>query len=120
MAEFVERNGPRFTSQQRAQNRREALTMAEMGMSQMAIASHFGVNQSVIHVWLKKERGDRHYIALRGAAKIRAELVCCDIFEQMRAVHGDVLAQQRLRESKAYHDICYFGEWAARIVEQVQ
>ena len=94
--------------------------MAETGMSQMAIANHFDVNQSVIHHWLRRERGDRHYMALRGATKIRAELVCCDIFEQMQAVGGDLLAQQRLRESKAYHDICYFGEWAARIVEQVQ
>lgn len=94
--------------------------MAEAGMTQAQIGKRFNVNQSVVHHWLRRERGDSHYIAMRGAAKIRAELVCCDIFEQMCAVHGDVLAQQRLRESKAYHDICYFGEWAARIAEQVQ
>ena len=116
----MERNGPRFTSLERAAARREALLMAETGMSQVEIANRFDVSQSVIHVWLKKERGDRHYMALRAAAKIRQELVCCDIFEQMQAVGGDLLAQQRLRESKAYHDGCYFGEWAARIAADMQ
>jgi predicted transcriptional regulator len=120
VAEFVERNGPRFTSLERAAARREALLMAETGMSQVEIAKHFDVNQSVIHVWLRKERGEEHYMALRAAAKIREKLVCCDIFEQMEELRGDLLAQQRLRESKAYHDICYFGEWAARIASDVR
>jgi hypothetical protein len=56
----------------------------------------------------------------RAAAKIRTELVCCDIFQQMEAVSGDLLAQQRIRESKAYHAICYYGEWAAQIAAKVQ
>lgn len=120
MTQRVERDGPRFTAQERADNRREALQMSQAGVSQREIGNHFNVNQSVVHHWLRRERGDSHYMAMRAGAKIRAELVCCDIFEQMRAVHGDVLAQQRLRESPAYHDICYFGEWAARIAEQVQ
>lgn len=109
--------GAKYDAVRRAACKLEALAMSQDGFSQRAIASQFGVSQPTVSHWL---RSIVPPVQGRVAAEIRAELVCCDIFEQMDTVFGDVLAQQRLRESKAYHDICYFGEWAARIAEKVQ
>lgn len=61
------------------------------------------------------------------AYRIRAELVCCDIYERM---HQEALkgywdnrmgtyvmpkSWRDLKRSADYHDLCYFGEWSARI-----
>lgn len=56
------------------------------------------------------------------ARRIRNEMVCCDIFEVMEGlldpVTGAVTPQWReAKRSYAYHDVCYFGEWAAREAE---
>lgn len=61
------------------------------------------------------------------AYRIRAELVCCDIYARMVAtisertwdpINGHDLTEfLNLKASADYHDICYFGEWAARLVE---
>lgn len=53
--------------------------------------------------------------------EIRDELVCCDIFERMELLTeaGNPTPEWRaLRRSHEYHDLCYFGEWAARIAEK--
>lgn len=55
----------------------------------------------------------------RIAAKIRAELVCCDIYARMEAC--DAAGDEEwmlLRHSSDYHAICFYGEWAARLAEQ--
>lgn len=61
-------------------------------------------------------------VALKQRARlVREEFVCCDIYQRME----DALDSQRcitqawrdLRGSGAYHEVCYYGEWAARIVE---
>lgn len=58
---------------------------------------------------------------------IRAELVCCDIYDKLNAgLYEDECERcvcdkthaMRRRAAKAdgsWHDICYFGEWAARL-----
>lgn len=50
------------------------------------------------------------------AAAIRAELVCCDIFERIEVlrVDDDVAFRAQLYRG---HDVCYWGEAAARIAE---
>lgn len=51
----------------------------------------------------------------RAAARIRDELVCCDIYARVQ--RGELTLRQA-RKSRAWHDLCYWGEAAARIAEQ--
>lgn len=46
------------------------------------------------------------------AQRIRAELVCCDIFERKSGTREWEAA------SRGEHSICYWGEAAARIAEE--
>lgn len=50
---------------------------------------------------------------------IRAELVCCDIYEKLTFGTPDNREFRRrklaARMDHSYHDICYFGEWSARL-----
>ena len=67
--------------------------------------------------------------AARKAMEIRAELVCCDIYQRLvdcaKAAHDPDpevrqvarVAQKELYGSTEYHAICHWGEYAARIVE---
>lgn len=61
------------------------------------------------------------------AELIRGELVCCNIFHRMEAVVPPWNADPQLRDwsewkklkaSHDYHDLCFFGEWSAVIVEK--
>lgn len=61
------------------------------------------------------------------AFRIRAELVCCDIYEKVQqeaarlekeghpGPHQNAIGRAILR--KEWHDLCYWGEAAARIAE---
>lgn len=58
---------------------------------------------------------------------IRAEMVCCDIYQRMESVwkspgtRGTPQEREQwraLKKSHEYHDICYFGEWAAQLAER--
>lgn len=58
------------------------------------------------------------------ALKIRAELVCCDIYQicadslwPTPQMHWEDW-QVELNSRRQRHAICYYGEWAARIAEQ--
>lgn len=66
----------------------------------------------------------------RVAYRIRAELVCCDIFEKLQALIPDNYdpsdlaqmtainaAMREAKKSSDYHEICYYGGWAASIAE---
>lgn len=66
--------------------------------------------------------------AAETAEKIRAELVCCDIYQRLvdcwKAGDADPEARKAARvmekelfNSTEYHAICHWGECAARIVE---
>lgn len=66
--------------------------------------------------------------AARKAMEIRAELVCCDIYQRLvdcwKANDSDPavrkaarVAEKELFASTEYHAICHWGEVAARIVE---
>lgn len=53
------------------------------------------------------------------AYDIRAELVCCDMYDQVQAYSkskGDP-AYIRFKDIPGYHGICHWGEAAARIAE---
>lgn len=56
------------------------------------------------------------------AELIRDELVCCDIYQRLQDLYTEdgkpTYAYRTLRNSHEYHDICYYGEWSARIVEK--
>ena len=52
------------------------------------------------------------------AYRIRAELVCCDIFERGQRDGGDENAMGRAILRNEWHEICYWGEAAARLVEE--
>lgn len=66
-------------------------------------------------------------VRAESAELIRGELVCCDIFHRMEALtpewdedpeSRDWSAWQELKASHDYHDLCFFGEWSAVIVEK--
>lgn len=93
----------------------EVLKLWGEGRAQREIARKVRVSQPTVNMWLRRF-GAPTKAQIRIAEKIRAELVCCDIFERMQALKGDLMAQQQVRENaKVWHEICYYGEWAARI-----
>jgi hypothetical protein len=49
------------------------------------------------------------------AFRIRAELVCCGIYDRVNDKHEMTIAQAM--ESPDWHDLCYWGEAAARLAE---
>lgn len=107
-----------FSAAQRMELTRQARILQSQDFNQRQIAEQLGVSQPTVSNWLKKRRDKSPQELI--AEKIRAELVCCDISQQMAAIRGDLEATQKLRESKAYrgHEMCYYGEWAARLAEQ--
>lgn len=56
------------------------------------------------------------------AELIRRELVCCDIYqrleERLTTDAKPTDSWRALRFSTEYHNICFYGEWSARIVEK--
>lgn len=59
--------------------------------------------------------------AMREVAEtIRTEMVCCDIFARMMNVYHaqGISAYRELKRSNDYHAICYYGELAARYVDE--
>lgn len=71
-------------------------------------------------------RGDVEDTRKRIAYLIRAELVCCDIYDQIakeadeRRGDEDFMFAKIVREFRArgeYHAICYYGEWSALLAE---
>lgn len=58
-------------------------------------------------------------VAVRHLAyRIRAELVCCDIYERVQRDGGDENAIGRTVMHGEPHSLCYWGEAAARLVEE--
>lgn len=58
------------------------------------------------------------------AREIRAELVCCDIYQRIQDGYTagpgyaeGAATERRIRASADYHAICHWGEFAARIAE---
>lgn len=49
---------------------------------------------------------------------IRAELVCCDIFERMEALGEGAEEYQVLSTKGDYHGICHYGGWAAQLAAE--
>lgn len=49
------------------------------------------------------------------AFRIRAELVCCDIYERVNDLKE--LTLKAAQSSRDWHDLCYWGEASARIAE---
>lgn len=60
------------------------------------------------------------------AENIRAELVCCDIYDKLEPLRQEIARQQpgwgeayaEWRDAISEHDICYWGEASARIAEE--
>lgn len=109
------RDGVKFAKDERASAKALAAQMSASGQSQRAIAAHFGVSQPTICDWLRSLAPPSTPQII--AEKIRAELVCCNVFERMEKVRGNAAATARLRKSNDFHPICYYGEWSARIAE---
>lgn len=112
-----------LTHEQRMELMKKVVQLHEEGFTQREISLKVGVSQPTVCIWLNKVR--RGYMERRQdriAAKIRAELVCCDIYQRLEAlqVAGDGDGRHALRHSHEYHDICFYGEWAARIAEDVK
>lgn len=53
------------------------------------------------------------------AAKIRHEMVCCDIYDKMMQAFQarGIEAYREIKRSANYHAICYYGEEAALLIE---
>jgi hypothetical protein len=70
----------------------------------------------------KRAQGAEERVRAESAELIRGELVCCDIFQRLEDLRTEdgkpTYAYRTLRLSSEYHDICFFGEWSARIVEE--
>lgn len=113
--------GKRLSLHERLELMQKARILTErQGLSQRVIATMLGVSQPTICQWL--QRGDLGTIQQQVAEKIRAELVCCDIYQRMEDAYDpeDDSGWKLLRHSRDYHDICFYGEWAARIAEGIQ
>lgn len=54
-------------------------------------------------------------VAARIAHRIRAELVCCHIYERVNVAKE--LTLQEAMASADWHDLCYWGEAAARVAD---
>jgi transcriptional regulator with XRE-family HTH domain len=94
------------------------MRLRENGVPQRDIATALGVSQGTVSNWARKYRNvSREPLVV--AAKIRAELVCCDIYQRMEACDAGDDEWMALKQSPDYHAICFYGEWAARIAEQV-
>lgn len=103
---------------------KQAKELDEQGLNQREIAKKLQVSQPTVCQWLRKIKlGLATRLQERVAAKIRAELVCCDIYQRMEALRPGSEGNEewhKLKRSNEYHDICYYGEWSARIAEQVK
>ena len=70
-------------------------------------------------------RGDVEDTRKRIAYLIRAELVCCDIYDKINEGLPDDDCYDRIHDRRrlaahkdgSWHDICYYGEWSARLAE---
>lgn len=51
----------------------------------------------------------------RVAYRIRAELVCCDIYDRVNTAKE--LTLEEALKTRDWHDLCYWGEAAAQIAE---
>lgn len=109
--------GHKMKFPERSELIRRAVNMYSRGMTQRRIAEELDLSRGTISVWLNRHSSTPQQ---RVAAEIRRELVCCNIYEQLSVLVGDTEAWKALRHSNDYHDICYYGEWAARIAEKVQ
>lgn len=97
-----------------------AVQLWREGVTQREIAIRLDVCQATVHSWIKRYRTSPVLrVQERIAARLRDGLVCCDIYQRLTALQGDTEAWKALRHSPSYHDICYFGEWAAQIAEKV-
>lgn len=54
-------------------------------------------------------------VAARIAHRIRAELVCCHIYERVNVTKE--LTLEEAKSSDGWHDLCYWGEAAARLAD---
>lgn len=52
------------------------------------------------------------------AQELRNEMVCCDTYDKLAEFFGES-EYRALKRSSNYHAICHYGEWAARIVEDM-
>jgi len=57
----------------------------------------------------------RRLAAADAAHRIRAELVCCDIYDKVNGARE--MTFEAAIASKEWHDVCYWGEVAARLAE---
>jgi hypothetical protein len=112
--------GQKFGYAERMQLIAQAMQLREQGIPQREIAAELGVSQGTVSNWGRKYRNlPRAWARTTIAERIRAELVCCNIYERMAACDaaGDD-EWMSLRHGSEYHDICFYGEWAARIAEE--
>jgi len=112
--------GHKFTRKERIAKVNEAIRLRRKRLSQLQIAEQLDVTQATVQIWLKRYFDtEQMSTQQRIARKIRDELVCCDIYQRMEDAGGNTYEWKKLRWSDEYHDICFFGEWAARIAERV-
>jgi hypothetical protein len=117
---MVRRVGHKFTREERLEKISEALRLRAKRFTQLQIADHLDVTQATVQIWLKQYWGTHKVTTQQAiACKIREQLVCCDIYQRMEDAGGDTELWRKLRHSNDYHDICFFGEWSARIAETV-
>jgi IS30 family transposase len=107
--------GQKMRHPERSELIRRALEMHSRGISQREIARVLDLSRGTISVWMRRH-GDTPQ--RRIAAEIRRALVCCNIYERLSALVGDTETWKALRHSNHYHDICFYGEWSARIAEK--
>lgn len=97
----------------------EAIRLASLGTTQQQIADQFGISQATVHGWLKRFGPVKLTMQQQIVEQIRAELVCCDIYQRFMDA-GDAAKQRELKAGSDWHDICFYGEWSARIAEGVK
>lgn len=109
-----------LTHEQRMAKVAQAIQMYESGaFNQREIAVKLQVSQPTVCIWLNKaKRGQLQRRQDRIAAKIRDELVCCDVYERFKPLGSE--AGRNVAVQHQDHLACFYGEWAARIAESVR
>lgn len=116
----VRRQRRRFTDEDERQDAiAEAVRLHLKKVTQYAIAAQLGVSQPTVHMWLKKYGPHKVTVQELVAQRIREDMVCCDIYERMGKLEPNGVEWRAVKRSSDYHDICFYGEWSARIAEGV-
>lgn len=112
----MERDGTKFTAEQRQHMRDVAWAWHLERKTQQEIANQLDVSQATVSYWLAhmKKQHPQKTPAEIIAARIRGEMVCCDLYQRFQDASPEE-KKKLSRGSPVWHEMCFYGEWAAQL-----